>query len=427
MRTSQSTLKPALWLITALICASSMQFYTAKIWSAGQPPQFSDLYAPWWGSHEVLLHGRNPYTPAVAHEIQTVIYGSPVTAGNGADYNSLSGGFAYPLYVSFLLWPTVHLPFALAQSLFTWAAAALTLTGILMWLRALQFRGPPIERTTVALLALGNFPVLQGIHLQNLSLIAAALLTFSLVLLSRNHVTLAGFFLAASTFKPQFTVVVVPWLAVWTLTNWRQRKRLAWSFLASMCLLLVASELLLPGWVRDFMKVVQAYTHYTFGRSLLDLWFTPSAGPFAAGGLLIAVLVLCWKFRRFGTDAPHQLLVVSVMLAATITVIPTLAPHTQLLLLPGLLCLYRYRLILWKSNQYARLSLVALCLLLAWPWVAAILLAVGSVLFPMNALLRWWDLPLYTSPILPLAVLLTLCCLIRIPISPGDTVPHFSR
>src|SRR6202021_728522 len=98
-----------------------------KIWSAGQPSHFSDLYAPWWGSHEVLLHGRNPYTPAVAHEIQTVIYGAPVTTDTNGDYSGVSGGFAYPLYVAFLLSPTVHLSFTLVQSLFIWIAAHLTL------------------------------------------------------------------------------------------------------------------------------------------------------------------------------------------------------------------------------------------------------------------------------------------------------------
>jgi Glycosyltransferase family 87 len=427
MRNSPSTLKSALWLITAVICATSMQFYTAKIWSVGQPTRFSDLYAPWWGSHEVLVHGRNPYTPAVAHEIQTFIYGAPVSLGASGDPDDLSGGFAYPLYVAFLLWPAVHLPFALVQSLFTWIAAALTLGSILLWLRALQFRGSLLEWFTIVLFALGNFPVLQGIHLQNLSLVAAALLTFSLVLLSKEYLTLAGFVLAASTFKPQFTVVVLPWLALWTLSRWRQRQRLAWSFLASMCVLMGVSELLLPGWLRDFIQVVRAYTHYTFGRSLLDLWFTPHAGSFASAGLLLAVLVLCWKFRHVGGQAPHLFLVVGIMLAATITVIPTLAPHTQLLLLPGLLCLYHYRSILWSSHRFARLALVALCLLLAWPWLAAIILALASPLFSTNEVLHWWELPLYTSPVLPLAVLVTLCCLIRIPLIAGNTDLHSPR
>src|SRR5882762_4157354 len=65
------------FLILAMFCAGCMWFYVTHIWAAGQSSQFTDLYAPWWGSHEVLLHGRNPYTPAVAHDIHFVIYGAP--------------------------------------------------------------------------------------------------------------------------------------------------------------------------------------------------------------------------------------------------------------------------------------------------------------------------------------------------------------
>jgi hypothetical protein len=418
---SQSSFKPALWLILAITFASCMEFYVARVWSSGQPPRFSDLYASWWASRELFLHGRNPYTPAVAHEIQTVIYGAPIAAENGRDYTELAGGFSYPLYATFLMWPTVHLPFALLQPLFTCVAVAVTLGSTVVWLRAFHFRGPPVEWLTLTLFTLGSFPVLQGIHLQNLSLIAAALVTLSMVLLCTEHLTLAGFFLAASTFKPQFTVVLAPWLVLWAASNWRRRQSFAWSFLAIMLVLTAASELMLPGWIGDFLRVVHAYRQYTFGHSLLDVWFTPRLGPFAAAALLLAVVAISWPYRRLGTDSPHFLPIISIMLAATLTVIPTLAPHTQLLLLPGLFCLYCNRRVLWRSNRWARIALLALCLLLAWPWIAAAGLTLAAVLFPANALLRWWDVPLYTSPILPLAVLLTLCCLIRIRMWPRHT------
>ncbi len=420
IRNSYSSFKPALWLILAIISASCMEFYVDRVWSAGQPPRFSDLYAPWWASHEFFLHGRNPYNPTVAREIQTVIYGSPLTVENGGDYAEVSGGFSYPLYATFLMWPTVRLPFALLQPLFTFVTVTATLGSIIIWLRAFHFRGPPIEGLTLILFVLGSFPVLQGIHLQNLSLIAAALLTISVVLLSTGHLTLAGLFLAISTFKPQFTVVVAPWLVLWAASNWRRRQSFVWTFFATMLGLITTSELMLPGWIGDFLRVVRAYRRYTFGHSLLDVWFTPRFGPFAAAALLLAVLAVSWPYRRLGADSAGFLPVVSIMLAATLTVIPTLAPHTQLLLLPGLVCLYCNRRDLW-SNRPARIVLLGLSLLLAWPSIAAAGLTLATFLFPVGALLRWWDVPLYTSPILPLAVLLTLCCLVRIRIAPGNS------
>jgi hypothetical protein len=420
MKDTQQIAKPLLWLILSVICAGCMQFYVAKIWSAGQPPRFSDLHAPWWGAHELFLHGRDPYTPAVAHEIQTVIYGAPVSAAYNGDPSELAGGFAYPLSTAFLLWPTVYLPFSTVQTVFFFVSILVTLGSLLMWLRGFRFRASPVQLLTLAFFTLGSFPALQGIQLQNLSLIAAALLAAALVLLADEHLILAGIFLAASTFKPQFTIVLIPWLAFWSVSDWRRRQFLAWSFLVSTLLLIGASEWLLPGWIGRFLGVVHAYRQYTFGRSLLDVWFTPRAGPFVAAALLLGVLALCWQYRRHPANSPGFFLSTSLVLAATLVVIPTLEPHAQLLLLPGFLCLLRCRRTFLKSHRFARLLLIAVWLLLAWPWIAATGLTLAAIRIPASALHRWWELPLYTSPLLPLAVLVALGYLTRTRTWPAD-------
>jgi hypothetical protein len=408
------------WLILSVICAGCMQFYVAKIWSAGQPPHFSDLYAPWWSAHELFWHGRDPYTPAVAHEIQTVIYGAPVSAAYSGDPSELAGGFAYPLYAAFLLWPTVYLRFSTVQNVFYFVSILVTLGSLVMWLRGFHFRVPRIELLTLAFFTLGSFPALQGIELRNLSLVAAALLAAGLVLLADEHLILAGIFLAAPTFKPQFTIVLVPWLAFWAVSDWRRRQCLIWSFLVTMLLLIGASEWLLPGWFGHFLGVVRAYKQYTFGRSLLDVWFTPRVGPLVAAGLLVAVLALCWQYRRHRANSPEFFLATSLVLAATLVVIPTLEPHAQLLLVPGFLCLLRYHGILWKSRPFARLLLLAVWLLLAWPWIAATGLTLAAIRLPASALHRWWELPLCTSPLLPLAVVVAIGYLIRTQTWPAD-------
>ncbi|MDQ1386848.1 MAG: hypothetical protein QOF56_302, partial [Acidobacteriaceae bacterium] len=129
--------------------------------------------------------------------------------------------------------------------------------------------------------------------------------------------------------------------------------------------------------------------------------------------LLLAVLALSWQHLRHPANSPGFFVVVSLMLASTLTVIPTLAPHSQLLLLPGFLCLYRYRALLSHSRRLTRIALLAVWLLLAWQWVAASGLALAAAVRPMATLLAWWQVPLYTSPLLPLAVVFALSCLIR--------------
>ena len=124
----------------------------------------------------------------------------------------------------------------------------------------------------------GSFPALQAIRLQNLSVVAAATIALSLFFLSTDRLQLAGVFLALSTFKPQISVGLILALALWISGDWRRRRPLAWSFLITMLLLFLISRWLVPGWVHTFFSVLRAYRHYTYGHSLLDVWFTPIGG-----------------------------------------------------------------------------------------------------------------------------------------------------
>jgi hypothetical protein len=411
MKNSPLISRPAWWLVLSILSAVSMAYYVVAIWSANQPPHFSDLYAPWWGAHEMLLHGRNPYSPEVAHQIQTVIYGAPA-APSSLDPSGQSGGFAYPPYAALLLWPTVYLPFSVAQKIFLLTSVLITLLSLTLWLRALRLHLPPLHWLIVALFVLGSFPALQAIKLQNLSLPAAALIALTLFSLSANQVTLAGILLAASTFKPQFTIALIPWLLLWSMGDWRRRRSMIWSFLATLLLLALVSAWLVPGWISSFMHVLRAYRHYTYGHSVLDVWFSPSFGPLASAVVLLTTLVLCWPHRGESAGSPRFFLVTSLPMAATVVVIPTLAPHAQLLLLPGCLCLLPTRTPEARSAPL-RVLQAATWMLLAWSWIAALGLMLATLWLPAAALIRFWQVPLYTSPLLPLAVSLALGCLLR--------------
>lgn len=406
--------KSVLWLLLSVVSAGSMAYYVIEIWAANQPLHFSDLYAPWWAAHELLLHRRDPYSPAVAHEIQSVIYGAPATASPEDPYG-IGGGFAYPPYTVLLLWPAVYLSFSAARKVFLIVAVVATLLSLALWLKMLRCRPSALQWLTLALFLLGSFPALQALKLQNLSVIAAALLAFTLFLLAEEHFLLAGIFLAISTFKPQFLVALLPWLALWTIGDWRRRSSLAWSFLATMLVLFLTSEWLVPGWIHGFLNVLRAYRHYTYGHSLLDVWFTPTWGPLLSGCLLLSAFALCWKCRLQGPGSLEFLRATSLLLAVTLIVIPTLAPHTHLLLLPGFLLLGRSGSKSLMSRAFSRLTFAAAWVLLAWPWIAAFGLLLASIRVPLSNLLRFWDVPLYTSPVLPLAVSVAMTSLLHTP------------
>ena len=408
------------WLLLSIVSAGSMAYYVTERWSAHQSPHFNDLYASWWAAHELLLHRRNPYSPSVSHEIQAVIYGASVNAGSPDDPTGIGGGFAYPPFIALFLWPTIYLSFPAAQKLFVCVSIVAALASLVFWMRLLQFRWSLLTWLTVAIFTCGSFPAMQAIKLQNPSLLAASLIAITLFLLSTDQLILAGCLLAVCTFKPQFVIALIPWLALWTVGDWRRRRPLAWSFLGTMLLLILISQWLVPGWIPSFLNVARAYRHYTYGHSLLDVWFTPTWGETVGACLALSTFAFCWRHRAQPADCRSFLLATNLLLAVTLVVIPTLAPHAQLLLLPGLLCLLRGRTLLSSSGMLPRLLLAATWALLAWPWIASFGLLMAAILFPVSALQRFWEIPLYTSPLLPALVSLALASFLRTSMKQAD-------
>ena len=127
---------------------------------------------------------------------------------------------------------------------------------------------------------------------------AAAIITVTVFLLSANRLVLAGMLLALSTFKPQFTIALIPWVALWTVGDWRHRRRLVGGFLVTMGWLVLISEWIVPSWIRSFFNVLGAYRHYTYGHSLFDVWFTLKLGLLASACALLAFLALSWSIDQ---------------------------------------------------------------------------------------------------------------------------------
>ena len=409
--TSGRTSYALLWILLGVLCFSSMVFYTFRIWSANQPENFSDLYARWWGAHELFLHGRNPYSPEVSHEIQKVIYGEALIP-SADDPMGIGGGFAYPPYTAFLLWPTIYTSFGTAEKIFLFLSIALTLASMALWLWAWRISISPWQWIAFALFAFGSFPVLQGLKLLNLSVIAAGLITLAMALLYAEYPVWAGIVLAVSAFKPQFVVLLVPWLALWSCADLKRRWRFALSFVATMLLLILGSEILLPSGLADFLAVARAYQHYTYGHSLLDVWFTPKFAPLACAATVLATMKVTWRSLAAPANTAGFVGAISLLLTTTVLVIPTMEPHAQLLLLPGLIFLAQSYSSTGGSRSIGRLLLAGTGAMLVWPWIAALGLMAALFWVPIASLLRFWEVPLYTSPLLPLAVFLALAYLL---------------
>src|SRR3979409_1533920 len=117
------------WLAVALVCACGVWICAGRVLIPqrradaavhGHPRgNLSDLYPRWLGARELLLHGRDPYSQEITREIQRGYYGRELDSSRPNDPKDQSS-FAYPVYVVFLLAPTVFMSFSTVKILSFW-------------------------------------------------------------------------------------------------------------------------------------------------------------------------------------------------------------------------------------------------------------------------------------------------------------------
>jgi hypothetical protein len=415
-------LQPVAFLILAAFAAASMWFYVNSILRAHQIADaevkqiprgnLSDLYPRWVGTRELLLHHRNPYGRDVTLEIQEGYYGRRLDAARPHDPKDQQG-FAYPVYVVFVLAPLVGVPFPVLQIVFYWLLAGLTAVGVWLWLRVLRWRLPPLAIAACILLTLGSFPALQGIKLQQLSLLVAALLAGAVACVASGFLFFGGALLALATIKPQLAWLAVGWLLLWAVSDWRARRKLVFGFGLVMALLLAGAEIILPGWWRIFAEALAQYRQYTQSQSVLEVMLNEIVGPVASGTaarigaqILAAMAVLAcgpvlWRLRGKQADDSGFGCASALVLALTVLVVPMYAPYNQVLLLPAILLLVRERAAFASRSRMRGLAYWVGVLVVGWQWAASLGLTLIYLLGSRVWALDGWKWPFFATFALP--------------------------
>jgi len=403
------------WLLPllAILCAAGMWTYVNRVMISHQISEaaahgrprgnLSDLYPHWIGARELLLHGRDPYSPEVTREIQQGYYGRPLDPVRPGDPRDQQG-FAYPVYVAFYLAPTIQLPFEVVRRGFFWVLLGLTLATIPLWLRVLHWSVPVWAQVSLMVLTVGSLTVVQGLKLQQMTLLVVALLAVAMALFASDWPIAAGMVVALTTIKPQLVWLFLLCLMIWTLADWRRRYRWAASFLLTMAILSGASAWYLPHWIFRFVEAMRRYLNYTDAVSILDLTVPAPWGWMSRVFVVAATLHIAWKNRRFAEDTPAFAATVSLALAVTVIVIPSYALYNQVMLLPALLMLLRDRRTIWNRNRVSRVLLSLAVILLLWPWLASLALACLSFVLPLELVERAWMVPGWTVLQIPLVV-----------------------
>ena len=400
-------------LAAAVLLSASTWFYMNRILRAQQIADamahhrprgnLSDLYPRWLGARELLRHGRNPYSQEITREIQQGYYGRPLDPARPQDPKDQQG-FAYPVYVVFLLAPTVDFPFEVVETGFRWFLIALAAASVFLWLRVVRWKLSFGFLCILAILALGWLPTVQGIKLQQLSLLVAGLLAACAASLAGGWLLAAGSLLALATIKPQLTWPLILWLLVWAVSRWRSRRRFVFGFVIVMMLLLAGAEWVLPGWLGMFVAGIGQYHRYTQNQSVLVWMFGVIAGRILEVLCLIAAATLGWRSRQQPATSPEFGRATALILALTVVIVPMFAPYNQVLLLPAILVLMKSTAASQPLLPAFRLAGMIGLILLLWPWIATLGLTAAYPWITPGLRQNLWPLPFYSNFMLPIFV-----------------------
>ncbi len=396
--------------------------YTARVLAEKRPiGNNSDLYPRWLGARELLLHGRNPYGADVTREIQTGFYGRPLDPQNPVDPTAREA-FVYPLYVVFLLAPTVTWSFHTVAQVFRWLLLGSIACSVPVWMWALKIRLTRPLMISAVLLTLASYPAVEEYFQQNLTALVIFFLAGAAAAASRNWLLLSGFLLALPTMKPDTTGLVILWFLLWVTGDWKRRSRLFWSFTVTMAALLLSGEAISPGWISRFAAAVREYSTYGTDPTILQALLPRWLAEFLAVVLIVSLASLCWRWRKAPADSEKFGWALASVTAVTLVILPKLAAYNQLLLIPTLLVLARGYSRHPGAGFLPRAMTKGAFACQIWQWFAATVLSFCSLFFSAAHLRGPAEIPLYTLLALPLLTLLAVA--FSIPSIGGERPPE---
>jgi Glycosyltransferase family 87 len=364
----------------------------------------NDFYPIWLTTRE-LPRKIDPYSPSMERRIEAGLYGRPLDRTKPSDAAVNYRGFSYPIYTDILAAPLALLSFHGVQIALSILLPLLTAVGVLCWLYALGLDSSPLWLASTILLTISNGPVLEGIYALQPTLVVAALIAGAMAALRRGRLGVAGILLALASIKPHLILLLVLWLFLWTLSDWRERKNLVISFAVCMGALLLGSHLLLPEWWLSWWHNLPAYRQYT-PPPLAELVLGRTLGRLLGLTMLGLAALAAARWRQASADSSNfQLLSAFILLITVIGFSSSIAVYDQILILPALLWLYFHRESILRANRPVRILALLTLAALFWPWAAAGAIAGASPFLPWARSFQAILLPLVTAASFPFAVL----------------------
>ena len=414
-----------LFLLSICVCAISW-FFVHKIhkpWADAKGArdgrlkvQLWDLYPRWVGARNLFLHGQSPYSIETTHEIQMAFYGRYITPqdftrppahGRYEDEQR----FAYPIYVVFLMAPTIYLNF---QQIEFWAPVALGVIAAATVVFAaflMDWDLPPLVLLSLILFVLSTPQIEHAMEHQQLSIVVAFALAAAGWCVHRGPVATAGFLVALSTIKPQMAMLPFAWFVIWASGEWPRRWRFLGGFAGAMAVFTGVGELLAPGWIGDFIAGLEAYRHYYPTTSVLRVALGDTAGISVGILLVVGTLILGWRNRGVSGNSRAFVTILAFFLMAAVLAFPIMTIYNHcLLILPALLVLQDWRTL-------TKASRIIFSALISWYWITGLLLLV--IPLPINIKNVLVLLPSLPAVVLPFVLPVLLWRTLRTELSDG--------
>lgn len=323
-------------------------------------PGHNDFLSRWEGARSYWVDGLNPYGAEASLNIQERIYGRAVTETEDP------GFFAYPFYTNFLLYPIVHTSYAWASAIWMVLLEACLIGALFLLLNHFRWRPNALLLAWLILWTLLSYFPARGLLLGQPGHLVYFLEVLAIWALARRYDGVAGVALALSTIKPQMGYLIVPFLLLWGLRE--QRWRFVGAFVGAFGALMLASFLLLPTWLGDWLSQVALYPSYTqIGGPVWVVAHYAWLGIDSATGLwqvqggfgdvielMLSVLLygfMVWTWYGVLIQRRHERLMWTIVMTLTIThlVAPrTASPHFVVFMIP---LVFYFR---WLTTRYRR-------------------------------------------------------------------------
>jgi hypothetical protein len=266
----------------------------------------NDMTPRWVGTKNLMTKGIDPYSDEGQVLIENAYFGHSLSESEKLSRDRQH--YAYPLHVVFLYIPLIYMNISNAY-LFMWLINFLSfIITCFLWIRLLELEynyAIAIGLTAALLASPITWYTMQA--RQPLILVLGFLSCSLYIFLKTNspkNLLIAGSLLFMATIKPQSSMLAIGYLTVILLPSLLNKKSIIYAYagFALMAIFsLVVTNIILPGWIPEFLGSLKQYRNYagsTGAETLLGKGIITYLASLFLFIIAIIMSVISYKFTN---------------------------------------------------------------------------------------------------------------------------------